>query len=228
MKTILIPGFAIKSFIFEDFRKNLNFIDILDLKEFTYKETADALFEISENNEKIKIIGWSLGSLFALKWTIENPQFVDSLFLTGATPCFTENETYKNTIKRATVERMIKFINGGRKTIILNDFYNNCFFYVNEKEQIIKSLMEDGIEEENLINGLNELLSINLIDNLKNIKVKTTIYHGENDSITPIYGSEVLHNNISNSILIRYSGGHSYFFEKSLEAERVLKDFANG
>ena len=117
---------------------------------------------------------------------------------------------------------MIRLVNAGKKKIVITDFYNNCFSFVNNKSEIIAELMKYEIEDKFLINGLNALLEIDLTDDIKKINVKTVIFHGENDIITPMYGAEFINKNIKNSKLVKKKCGHSYFLENP---EDAIKDF---
>ncbi|HOV13871.1 MAG TPA: alpha/beta fold hydrolase [Spirochaetota bacterium] len=227
MKNVVIPGFATKPFLFDGIKNRISDLEVLDLKEFTYDETKNLLDNLKKQGEKLNIIGWSLGSLFTLKWILENQDFVNSIFITGATSSFVERINYTNGIPSSVVEKMIRLIKAGKTKLVLNDFYNNCFFYVKKKDDIIKKLLSEEFEDIVLINGLSELLTTDLREKIKDINVKTMIYHGLNDKITPIYGAEFIHNNIKNSILIKVDCGHSYFLECEDDFVNRFKEFIN-
>ncbi|HPO49833.1 MAG TPA: alpha/beta hydrolase, partial [Spirochaetota bacterium] len=121
----------------------------------------------------------------------------------------------------------IRLIKSGKKKLVLNDFYNNVFDFVTDKQEIIKKLLDLNIDEEYLINGLKSLLEIDLRDKIKNIDKKTLIIQGEKDTITPVYGAEYIKNNIISSKLIKKPLGHSILFENTEETVKEYEDFIN-
>ena len=122
MKNVLIPGFAVKTFLFDNLTNFKKKFIIVELKNYTYDETSALLKRLVEENGRINLSGWSLGTLYALKWTLENPHSIEKLFLTGATSLFVEKDDYKNGILPSVVERMIRLIKSGKKKLVLNDF----------------------------------------------------------------------------------------------------------
>ncbi|OHD38561.1 MAG: hypothetical protein A2086_14720, partial [Spirochaetes bacterium GWD1_27_9] len=188
MKNVIIQGFASNKFLFDDFIANFNDVVVLENNSYTYQEIEQKLNDLSQN-DKLNIFGWSLGSLFALKWTVENPDTVLSLFLTGATARFCEKEGYQNKIPQIALQKMIRLI-ATRKKIVLSDFYNTIFEYTKGKEKYISQLLDSAPDEKNLINGLNELLNLDLLEEVNKIQVPTLICQGQFDKTTPLYNGE--------------------------------------
>lgn len=223
MKNIIIQGFASNEFLFEKIKKNIPNCIVLKNEQSSYKEAKYSLDYYSTEG-KINIFGWSLGSLFALKWTLENPSKVNSLFLTGATARFTQTNEYENGILLENLLRMKRMIKIRTKQV-LTDFYKNIFEFVENKEQIINSLLETTISDQSLENGLSELIEIDLLKQLLDIKVKTAIFQGARDNTTPLYGAEIIRNKIKNSTLKVYNGGHCYFLEYPDECIENWRNF---
>lgn len=223
MKNIIIQGFASNEFLFEKIKSNVANCIVLKNEPSSYKGAKYSLDYYSTEG-KINIFGWSLGSLFALKWTIENPSKVNSLFLTGATARFTQTNEYENGIFLDNLLRMKRMIKIRTKQV-LTDFYKNIFEFVENKDQIINSLLEKNIADQSLENGLNELIDIDLLKKLSDIKVKTAVFQGERDNTTPLYGAETIKNNIKDSTLNVYKGGHCYFLEYPDECIENWRNF---
>ena len=223
MKNIIIQGFASNEFLFEKVKNSISDCIVLKNEQSSYKEAKYSLDYYSTEG-KINIFGWSLGSLFALKWTTENPSKVNSLFLTGATSRFTQTYEYENGILLENLLRMKRMIKIRTKQV-LTDFYKNIFEFVENKDQVINSLLEKRISDQSLGNGLSELIEIDLLKQLSDIKVKTAIFQGDRDNTTPLYGAEIIKSKIKNSTLKVYNGGHSYFLEYPDECIENWRNF---
>jgi pimeloyl-[acyl-carrier protein] methyl ester esterase len=223
MKNIIIPGFSANKLIFEDFLKRIpNFITLENVTN-TYDEARKQLDEISLH-EKINIFGWSLGSLFALKYSLEKPENVSSLFLTGATARFTEKGNYTNGISQTALEKMSKLIIR-RKELVMNDFYNTILEKTPDKEKYFEILVKNTGTEKSLSDGLKELKNIDLLDKVQNIRIPVLIYQGKYDKTTPLAGAEILKNHIAGSKLFVYEGGHCFFLERPETCAEKLKEF---
>ncbi|HOJ65123.1 MAG TPA: alpha/beta hydrolase [Spirochaetota bacterium] len=222
MKAI-VQGFGSKPFLFENFIKNFDDIYIIENNTNSYEEVERELLKLF-NSKKIDIFGWSLGSLYAMMFTLNNPDKVRSLFLTGATARFTEKEGYNNGISQKIVEKMLVLIKR-KKEVVMRDFYNNVFKFVLEKEKIIDRLMLDLPVENILENGLKALLEYDILDKLKNIKIPVLICNGIYDTITPKENAIAINRNILNSYLNLVEGGHCYFLENEEDCVRLWKNF---
>jgi pimeloyl-[acyl-carrier protein] methyl ester esterase len=211
MKNIIIPGFSTNSKLFEDFMKFFPDAEVLENKTNSYLEIKTQL-DNKSNNEMINLFGWSLGSLFALKYSIENPGKINSIFLTGATARFTEKENYSNGINRLKLEKMARLIER-KKELVMNDFYNTILDKVKDKEKHLTILKENMSDEISLANGLNELLETDLLNRVSAIKIPVFICQGKADSTTPLAGAVILHELMKNSKLYIYEIGHCFFLE---------------
>ncbi len=220
---VIIQGFGSKAFLFEDFIKYFDSVYILNNNTNSYEEVENQLNDLYKNKEKFDILGWSLGSLYGLNYALNYKNRVKSLFLIGATARFTEKENYPNGIKLEMVKKMLFLIK--RKELVMRDFYNNIFKFVEKKDKIIEKLIKELPDESVLKNGLNDLIEYDLIDRIKEIEIPVFICHGINDIITPEYGTIVIKKNIKNCELKLVDGGHSYFLEKPEECAKLWKEF---
>jgi len=219
---VIIQGFGSKKFLFDDFIKYLDYVYILDNKTNSYEEIENQLNNI--HKEKFDIFAWSLGSLYALNYTLNYKNRVNSLFLVGATTRFTEKENYKNGIKLEMLQKMLLLIKK-RKELVMKDFYNNIFKFVERKEEIIKKLIDDLPDEEILEIGLKALIEYDLLEKIDKIEIPVFICNGINDTITPKEGTIVIKENIKNCKLKLVDGGHSYFLEKPEDCAKLWKEF---
>lgn len=222
---IIIQGFASKSFLFNEFIKYLDKVYILENKTNSYEEIENQLNNLyKEKKERFDILGWSLGSIYALNYTLNYKERVNSLFLIGATVRFIEKEGYENGIKKQTVEKMLSLLKKKRE-LVMKEFYNNIFQFVDNKERIIDNLLKDLQEEKVLEKGLKSLIEYDLIDKIEEIKNPIFICQGINDNITPKDGAMVIKNKTKNCNLKLVDGGHSYFLEKPEKCAELWKKF---
>lgn len=210
MNKLIIPGFASNINIFDNFKTFDNKIKIIDILDHKYETFNKSMLKFK--HDKINIFGWSMGSLFALKWSLKYPEKVSSLFLTGATARFCEKEGYYNGISEKKLKQMSLLIK--RKTdAVLDDFYNTILKYTDEKGKYKNILMNNHPDIESLINGLDELKNIDLLEDIVKLNVPVFIFQGKNDNITPLKGAEILNGLIPGSKLKIYKGGHCSFLE---------------
>jgi pimeloyl-ACP methyl ester carboxylesterase len=241
MINVIIPGFSTDKYFFYEFlelcRKSYNgqslseveetiqendFI-ILDNKFNSYNDIGTQLNSCSVKYGAMNIFGWSLGSLFALKWTIENKKHVSSLFLTGATSRFTEKEGYDNGISKDILSKMTRLVKI-RRDKVMSDFYNIILEKTGNIQKYHSKLMSQLPETGSLINGLNELLEIDITGVINTISIPVIIYQGQNDRTTPLYGAEFIAKEIKSSSLHLYDGGHCFFLEYPELCAKAWKD----
>ena len=74
IKNVFIPGFATRPFLFEDIKACIGNLEIVELNDFGYNETKNLLDNLKNSCDRINIIAWSMGALFALRWTLIIPK----------------------------------------------------------------------------------------------------------------------------------------------------------
>jgi pimeloyl-[acyl-carrier protein] methyl ester esterase len=222
MIDVIIPGYSANAGIFSDFMKFNEGALILENRENTYEGAGVQLDELGAK-DKLNIFGWSLGSLFALKWAAENPDTVNSIFLTGATARFTESGDYTNGIPEKMLVKMKRLL-PLKKQAVMNDFYNSVLDHIKDKKKYLDVLFDNMPEIQSLSNGLNELLDIDLRGRVSLIKCPVLICHGRQDRITPLYGASYLSGVIKNSLLHVYEGGHAFFLEYPEKCSELWKE----
>ena len=225
MINVIIPGFATEVSLFEDFLKLCPETIFIETPNYLYSDVENQLTKyIQKDKHKINIFGWSLGSIFALKWTINHKEFVSSLFLTGATARFCEKDDYKNNVKEDKLLQMLRLIKR-RPQVVLNDFFNIILDKTKNKKKYFSILMNEIPDNDSLENGLNELLHIDLLNQVSNIETPVYIYQGNEDMITTIKGAEILHSLLPDSALHIYEGGHSSFLENPVKCADTWRKF---
>ena len=222
MKKIIIPGFGTDESIFPTTIKEEALI--LPNKSHTYEETEKVLDNLNLRTKSCHILGWSLGALFALKWVSKNKNIVSTLFLTGATARFSQKINYDNGIPESVLFKMIKLVRK-RKDLVMSDFYSSMLSHVENNEEYLDILMDKVPFEEILLNGLNELVRIDLLEEIKKIDIPVLIFQGIYDKITPLRGAEIMCDLMKNATLVKFEGGHVPFLEDPGECSAQWENF---
>jgi pimeloyl-ACP methyl ester carboxylesterase len=226
VKYILIPGFGSCNQVFDGLKHLPDMdIELLEIGDHSSRSIFMQLEACAERYDMFALAGWSLGSLYALQWTLANPGTVSSLFLTGATARFTSRTGYDNGIDPSVPAKMLRLVKR-RPQLVMDDFYNSLLKSTIEAERYHWILMENMPDGDYLATGLEALIVIDLLDSLKNISKPVYIFHGNSDTITPPTGAEILADGISGSVLEFFEGGHSPWTECPHECISRWKEFA--
>jgi len=221
MQTCFLPGFATNALFYKEFLQYAPGLEYIPNPSFTYEEVKAALLKKAAG-KRIKLVGWSLGALYALRWASEHPQLTASLFLTGATARFCATADYNNGIREKTLLLMIKQLSAN-PGMIMENFYQSALAGVPDKQQKANALLDAQFPVENLLNGLQALQTTDLLAALTAIDVPVVIYQGVNDSITPLSGARILSSRLPAAALIEEpEGGHCLLLQyPEKTAERI-------
>ncbi|TDT71894.1 serine aminopeptidase S33 family [Hypnocyclicus thermotrophus] len=163
---------------------------------------------IVKNYKTIIFLGWSLGSLLAIKSINEIKP--NKLVLISPTFNFTEN------FSKQILEKMQKNILKN-KELTLKQFFKNCFFYKENYKKFIEKYFNNikKIEEKKLIKELEYLKNIKIKEEKFNIE--SLIIYSNKDKIIFKESSIKVFNNFFNSKKIEIDNcGHIIFFEKDI------------
>lgn len=212
---ILIPGFATRRPFYEPLIRGMEKkapVRFLELNEFTYAEAERMIDKAVINEAAVNLIGWSLGSLFAMKWALKNQGKINSMILTGATARFCAKEGYENGIGEDKLRQMTAMI-AKKPEIVLRGFFGTALEKVKDNSPLIEQCIKEMPVIDALRNGLNELKTIDLLDDLPDLKTRTMIIHGADDKITPLAGARIMKERIPGCQLEVCEGGHCLFLE---------------
>jgi pimeloyl-ACP methyl ester carboxylesterase len=224
MKILFLGGFGIPDSFYRETASGPMEMTIIENPSFTYGEAAEKLSGQIKTGGAM-IAAWSLGSLFALRYAIENPETVNGLFLTGATARFCEKPGYSNTIPEKTLLRLIRLL-PGNPLKIMSRFYSSILDEVPGKDGLMARLLKDLPPAGTLIQGLEELHGTDLLDRLPEIKTPVMIAQGERDRTTPLEGARYMQERIRGARIMTYEGGHSLFFEQPGLFFSMLREFS--
>lgn len=191
-----------------------HFIDINI--EGGFEKQLEKVNEYIHDNKIIKpiLIGWSMGSMFAIK--IASQLDITGLILVGATGNFLKGKENDSPWNKKDVEIMKNNLLRNKKKQMRN------FIKLSGADvDILKNYGSTQTVEE-LLSGLDVLIAINVTKDAKKIQRDTLLIHGERDQIVPQEKAIELSNIIEKSKLIIYqNSGHIPFWDYE---EKFLND----
>lgn len=236
---IMIPGWGMKSFVWNNINKFLSKDFELIVIEWdnilSLKELKGIVIKIIEQRQlsSFSLLGWSLGSLVAQDIVSDNLWNINHLILIGGTSSFVQHieDGYNIGWNKRIVERMkSQLYKKPQQT--LSSFYNSMFSteeklkgYNNQFLEVTNKKIEDS-SIDSLALGLDYLIQKDLRDKLSNITIPTLLIHGEEDSICPLESSLYIKNIVSSSnIKIISKAGHIPFFTNPSDCSNAICKF---
>jgi len=176
--------------------------------------------------DKINLVGFSLGSLIALDFASKFQDKLKTLTLIGT--------TYRRTMEQRALV-IERFEQAKLKKPISKQALRRWFSdkYLNDHpeiyDQFIKILTKDGVDHLNFLKAY-KLFTYHQdnIDIIKNIKTKTLVMTGSDDSGSTVEMSKSLSNDLINSSFIEINNGkHLCSIECADDVNINLKNFIN-
>ena len=176
---------------------------------------------------KAKVAGISMGGAIAQSLALNYPDRVSCLVLISTWPVFNNyaKTIYRNLIKLRKVSDPADFMELLQLWIFAPPYYETRMNELKEGQQGAAAnpnpQSQQGFEGQ-----LNACMNHDVISRLHEIKVPTLITIGMMDIFTPPPFSEILHENISGSKLIRFpAGGHVHHWEDLDQFNKVTTQF---
>lgn len=165
------------------------------------------------------IVTGSMGGLLAMEWL---PKSCRQLVLVSSTAKFCADEGYSYGTPEKVMRRMILQLKRNPEAV-LEQFYKNVHY----PHPPIST--QPGCSQDELLAGLEYLLSSDLRPQIPNLKIPVLLLHGNDDRIIPSSAAEWLHAHLPNSQLqIFENDGHAlpaHHFEKVIN--KILHFFAD-
>lgn len=195
--------------------------------ESTLKPAVDKVLKITHNglhNTDFIGIGWSLGASVLMSIAIKKPEIFKGLILVGATPCFVKRNNFLWGQPRGVVKRMIKDMKTDFKKA-LSRFYPLNFTdkelsakeasgfirhyniptlspLLKTHDSSIQGQAHRGrFQPKALFTSLDALTGLDIRKDIKKIKAKTLIIHGDKDNVCPVDAGRYIAKNIDGSCL---------------------------
>lgn len=149
------------------------------------------------------IVTGSMGGLLAMELL---PESCKKLVLISSTAKFCAGENYPSGIHEKILKRMILQLNRNPDAV-LEEFYKNVHFPQRQSRQA-RQLQRN--EDEDLVGGLNYLLTSDIRERVPSIKIPVLLLHGAEDQIIPSSAAEWLQHHLPDSQLkIFKNAGHA-------------------
>ena len=146
------------------------------------------------------ILGWSLGSLIALKMSLMYPKKIHRMVLVGGTPCFINQKDWSYGVDVRDFNDFANKLFKNYKSTMIN-FYTLQLMHSKNSKLLIKELKrideaENPPEVKSLQLGLDILLNNDLRDDINKIQHQTLLITGNMDLLTPMSASMWLENQL--------------------------------
>ena len=146
------------------------------------------------------ILGWSLGSLIALKMSLMYPKKIHRMVLVGGTPCFINQKDWSYGVDVRDFNDFANKLFKNYKSTMIN-FYTLQLMHSKNSKLLIKELKrideaENPPEVKSLQLGLDILLNNDLRDDINKIQDQTLLITGNMDRLTPMSASMWLENQL--------------------------------
>jgi len=176
------------------------------------------------------ILGWSLGSLIAIKMSLMYPKKIHRMVLVGGTPCFINQTDWSYGVDVRDFNNFANNLFKNYKSTMIN-FYILQLMHSKNSKLIIKKLkemeaLENPPEIKSLQLGLDILLNNDLRNDINKIKHQTLLITGDMDRLTPKSASMWLESHLKESQLKLIKGAsHIPFLSHSDEFFNYLDQF---
>jgi pimeloyl-ACP methyl ester carboxylesterase len=149
--------------------------------------------------EKANIVGISMGGRIAMELMHQHPELVKSLILVSTSPKVTKSAS--RSLLFILIEIPRRFGNLWKK-------YPQPNYAYRRQRQASENYDATTI--------------------LSEIHVPTLILHGKGDRIVPYASAETMHNEIKDSRIVSFKGGHTFFFWRQKEFVNAVEEFLDG
>lgn len=181
-------------------------------KPWTLDDYAEWLAEILKNENRASILGHSNGGRIALAFAHKYPEKVKQLFLIDSAGIY--HNDFLTNVKR----RIFKTVSKIGKKITSLDTVRNALYKLTKESDYKEAtpLMRETMKN---------LISVDLLPKLSEIKISTIIIWGKNDKVTPFKDALVMVNKLTNSKLFPItSARHSPQFTHIQEVIKIVKE----
>jgi pimeloyl-[acyl-carrier protein] methyl ester esterase len=237
---VLIHGWGMHSGIWEPIIDRFSNQYTLHLVDIPGMGKSDVInpYDLDHVTEEISkalppsfdILGWSLGSLIAIKMSLMYPKKIHRMVLVGGTPCFINQTDWSYGVDVRDFNNFANKLFKNYKSTMIN-FYILQLMHSKNSKLIIKKLkemeaVENPPEIKSLQLGLDILLNNDLRNDINKIKHQTLLITGDMDRLTPKSASMWLESNLKESQLKLIKGAsHIPFLSHSDEFFNCLDQF---
>ena len=174
-------------------------------------------------------VGWSLGSMFALRAAMRHPQQVRGVVTMAGTPCFTARKGWKHGVMGELIDRFGDELTNDWK-ITLRRFLalqgQGCDPRL--LRQVRKVMMERLPTPEGLRGALQILRHADLRDQLSDIQCPLLAINGVQDNLVPLRGAQTWMSEVADARLLAFKdAGHVPFLSHPDQVASAIHGFAS-
>jgi len=189
------------------------------LDSYTFDSLANSLSTIINPQAMNILIGSSYGGMLAIEMVHRQPKKFKALVLAGC------NSKFSDGINPVVIKNLIRNLNRNFEATM-----RNCYglFFSNKEDHARKAFLNEQAlpDKKATIDILGQLMTLDLNEKLKHIKIPTLIMHGDKDEVCPINTGQALHKDIKDSRFeVFKDGGHLPFYTQPQDFNRILEDF---
>ncbi len=221
MKNVFIHGWSFSSQIWKDFFgiKDSIFLDLPfhgENKNYVEKDIinhfVNDLIKRLDSDEKINLIGWSLGASISFLTALQLQEKINKLILIGFSPKFKDKNLGHNPV--AIKAFMVALRTAFEPTI-----------YTFRKNAAGDPFKEIPLPQKNgSIKLLKEFIELNLTDKLIELRTKTILIHGKEDIIINPEAAVFTANRLKKSELFLIDGNHAPFLKNKNLIKKIIEE----
>lgn len=242
---VFIHGWGLNTTVFESISEklaNIFTISFIDLPGYGYnvEQLAQCSFEelLEQLNEVITpnsvLLGWSLGGLIAMKYSLKYPKKLRGLITVCSSPCFTQQEVNSKIewegMPKRTLKAFNRILKPTNKDQICDKFLAIQAIGSPSIRKDIRALKQVILKQprptyESLMFGLKLLEEVDLRDELNNLEIPSLHCFGNFDRLVPNsvtnYWKKIKNANVE----LFEKSAHNPFLSEQEEFIKKIKDF---
>lgn len=222
-KIIFLTGWAMPKDIIKVLDLEKNF-DILYTSYSDYNSINEYIVALKNmiKEEKVFLIGWSLGSLVGMRLCVEDNENIEGIILISPTVKFIKDKKIDNKgWSKLAIQKMMDSLLKDKESII-HAFMDNM---INTEHIEFKNLYYENQSVEKLNIGLEYLMNEDLYEKIKQIDVKVLLIHGTKDKICPFEQSEYIAKIVNKSNIHLLDSSHIPFFTHKDKCLELITNF---
>ncbi len=181
----------------------------------------------------VRVCGWSLGGMVALRWALDFPAGVERLVLVASTPRFVSGEDWPHGMEPRTLRAFADGLAGDYEGT-LKRFLSLQARGDDEAREVTRalrsSLFERGRPDDAALQGgLAILRDSDLRNDVASLRCPALVIHGDRDMLTPLPAGRWLSQRVPHGRLAVVAGAsHAPFLSHRGEFARLAGEFLHG